>query len=141
MVRSSIDHRLVTGSVPSEDRSWGRTHVARDTDGVNRQLPELAPLWDSHIPAQPVWDEDESASNDIPVTANCLMAIIHSEVEWLVAPDKAAPAGDRGQPTLELQLPVTSATGCVRQGGINALNNAGYITSCHIGMVMGIHVG
>ena len=36
---------------------------------------------DPRVPAQPGRDEDESTSNDLPVTADLLLATIRSEVE------------------------------------------------------------
>ena len=105
-----------TGGDHPIGRVRSRTHVARHTDGVNHQLPQREPPQDPHVPAQPGRDEDESTSNDF--TADRLLAIIRSEVERLVSPSTVTPTGDREQPTSELQLPVTSTTGRVRQGVI-----------------------
>ena len=114
VARPSVDRCSGTGGVHSRGR--GRPRVARQPDGVNRQLPQLGPPRDPPVPPQSGHGEEENASDDLPVAADRLLAIIRAEVEWLVSPSTAASSGDSEQPTSEPQLPLTSATGRVRKG-------------------------
>ena len=115
VARPSVDRRPTVRGDQSRGQSRGRAHVTRDTDGVSRQSLHPASSQDPPVvPAQPGHRDEESVNNDLPVTADRLLAIIRSEVERLVSPNMAATVGGSEHPTSATQQPSLSPAGRVR---------------------------